>query len=176
MWVTGRATDVGREILKLNGYHRLEDIVWVKTNHIQKLIRTGRTGHHLNHSVEHLLVAYRGDLSKIKTWTQRGIDCDVLVSSVRELTSRKPEELYGIIERLVGPHARKIELFGRIHNLRDGWWTIGNELGSHRVFEKDVAERYSKVNPHDSISVSTLPASWWAEQMEKCQRQFGCEK
>lgn len=54
----------------------------------------------------------------------KNIDCDVLVSEVRE-TSRKPDEIYGIIERLC-PGGRKIELFGRPHNRCPGWITLGN--------------------------------------------------
>lgn len=35
-------------------------------------------------------------------------------------TSHKPDEIYGIIERLV-PGSRKIELFGRPHNVQPNW-------------------------------------------------------
>lgn len=44
LWVTGRAMEVGRECLDLWGYKRAEEIIWVKTNQMQKIIRTGRTG------------------------------------------------------------------------------------------------------------------------------------
>jgi mRNA (2'-O-methyladenosine-N6-)-methyltransferase len=40
------------------------------------------------------------------SWVNRGIDCDVIVSEVRE-TSRKPDEVYGMIERMC-PGGRKI--------------------------------------------------------------------
>jgi mRNA (2'-O-methyladenosine-N6-)-methyltransferase len=43
---------------------------------------------------------------KIPKWVNRGLDVDVIVSEVRE-TSRKPEEAYGLIER-VCPGGRKI--------------------------------------------------------------------
>ena len=36
-------------------------------------------------------------------------------------TSHKPDEIYGIIERL-SPGTRKIELFGRPHNVQPNWW------------------------------------------------------
>lgn len=36
--------------LQLWGYQQVEEIVWVKTNQLHRLIRTGRTGHWLNHS------------------------------------------------------------------------------------------------------------------------------
>lgn len=71
------------------------------------------------------------------SWANRGIDCDVIVSEVRE-TSRKPDEVYGMIERMC-PGGRKIgecistlnvglglksglhlEIFGRKHNTRPG--------------------------------------------------------
>ena len=71
----------------------------------------------------------------------RGLDCDVIVAEVRA-TSHKPDEvhvyflsdklqsqlhhsfvcqMYGIIERL-SPGTRKIELFGRPHNLNPNWY------------------------------------------------------
>ena len=36
-------------------------------------------------------------------------------------TSHKPDEIYGIIERL-SPGSRKIELFGRPHNVQPNWY------------------------------------------------------
>lgn len=35
-------------------------------------------------------------------------------------TSHKPDEVYGIIERL-SPGTRKVELFGRPHNVQPNW-------------------------------------------------------
>lgn len=43
----------------------------------------------------------------------------VLVLQVRA-TSHKPDEVYGIIERL-SPGTRKVELFGRPHNVQPNW-------------------------------------------------------
>ena len=37
-------------------YHICDELIWVKTNQLQRLIRTGRTGHWLNHGKEHCLV------------------------------------------------------------------------------------------------------------------------
>jgi len=48
-----------------------------------------------------------------------GLDGDVIVAEVRD-TSHKPDEIYGIIERL-SPGTRKIELFGRAHNIQPNW-------------------------------------------------------
>jgi len=59
----------------------------VKTNQLQRIIRTGRTGHWLNHSKEHCLVGIKGN-----PLVNRNIDTDVIVAEVRE-TSRKPDEV-----------------------------------------------------------------------------------
>ena len=48
--------ELGRECLSLWGYERVDEIIWVKTNQLQRIIRTGRTGHWLNHGKEHCLV------------------------------------------------------------------------------------------------------------------------
>ena len=34
LWVTGRAMELGRECLKLWGYERVDEIIWVKTNQV----------------------------------------------------------------------------------------------------------------------------------------------
>lgn len=115
LWVTGRAMELGRECLKLWGYERFDELIWVKTNQLQRIIRTGRTGHWLNHGKEHCLVGTKGNPKNLN----RGLDCDVIVAEVRA-TSHKPDEIYGIIERL-SPGTRKIELFGRPHNVQPNW-------------------------------------------------------
>ncbi|POV99150.1 hypothetical protein PSTT_13954 [Puccinia striiformis] len=115
------------------GYERIEEIVWVKTNQLQRLIRTGRTGHYLNHSKEHCLVGFKRPADKVGegsmtkeeirealSWVKSGIDTDVIVAEVRE-TSRKPDEIYEMIERAC-PGGRKLELFGRSYNFRPGWY------------------------------------------------------
>lgn len=43
LWVTGRAMELGRECLKAWGYERIDEMVWVKTNQLQGLIRTGQS-------------------------------------------------------------------------------------------------------------------------------------
>ena len=37
-------------------YKRVDELIWVKTNQLQRLIRTGRTGHWINHGKEHCIV------------------------------------------------------------------------------------------------------------------------
>jgi len=34
LWVTGRAMEIGRECLRVWGYTRVDEVVWVKTNQV----------------------------------------------------------------------------------------------------------------------------------------------
>uniref|UniRef100_A0A8C4WYF5 mRNA m(6)A methyltransferase n=1 Tax=Eptatretus burgeri TaxID=7764 RepID=A0A8C4WYF5_EPTBU len=141
LWVTGRTMEIGRECLKLWGYERVDELIWVKTNQLQRIIRTGRTGHWLNHGKEHCLVGAKGNLKGFN----RGLDCDVLVAEVRS-TSHKPDEIYGIIERL-SPGTRKIEMFGRPHNVQPNWITLGNQLDGIHLLDPEVVARFKTCYP-----------------------------
>uniref|UniRef100_A0A182JT43 mRNA m(6)A methyltransferase n=1 Tax=Anopheles christyi TaxID=43041 RepID=A0A182JT43_9DIPT len=141
LWVTGRAMELGRECLKLWGYERVDELIWVKTNQLQRIIRTGRTGHWLNHGKEHCLVGMKGNPPNLN----RGLDCDVIVAEVRA-TSHKPDEIYGIIERL-SPGTRKIELFGRPHNVQPNWITLGNQLDGIRLVDPELINSFQKRYP-----------------------------
>nr|XP_055054448.1 N6-adenosine-methyltransferase subunit METTL3 [Misgurnus anguillicaudatus] len=146
LWVTGRAMELGRECLSLWGYERVDEIIWVKTNQLQRIIRTGRTGHWLNHGKEHCLVGVKGNPQGFN----RGLDCDVIVAEVRS-TSHKPDEIYGMIERL-SPGTRKIELFGRPHNVQPNWVTLGNQLDGIHLLDPEVVSRFKKRYPDGVIS------------------------
>ncbi|CAN6674406.1 N6-adenosine-methyltransferase Ime4p [Trichomonascus vanleenenianus] len=137
LWVTGRALDVGRQCLKKWGYNHIEEIIWCKINQLGRTICTGRTGHWLNHSKEHVLMGVKGN----PNWLLRNFDVDVIVSATRD-KSHKPDELYDVAERLAGRSSRKLELFGRAHNRRDGWLTVGNQLETNHLVDKQLEARY----------------------------------
>ena len=141
LWVTGRAMELGRECLTLWGYERCDEILWLKTNQLQRIIRTGRTGHWLNHGKEHCLVGIKGDPKHLN----RGLDCDVIVAEVRA-TSHKPDEIYGMIERL-SPGTRKIELFGRQHNVQPNWITLGNQLDGVHLLDPLLIQAFKDRYP-----------------------------
>ena len=82
LWVTGRAMELGRECLEIWGYRFVQELLWVKTNQLQRIIRTGRTGHWINHSKEHCLIGVKGDLDDR---FNQNLDCDVICAEVREL-------------------------------------------------------------------------------------------
>lgn len=68
------------------------------------------------------------------------MDCDVVVAEVRE-TSRKPDEMYPLLERL-SPGTRKLELFGRMHNIRNGWVSLGNQLNNTYIVDPELKARF----------------------------------
>eukprot|EP00755_Sulcionema_specki_P038893 Sspe_Gene.23952::Locus_9389_Transcript_1_2_Confidence_0.889_Length_2016::g.23952::m.23952/K05925/METTL3_14; mRNA (2'-O-methyladenosine-N6-)-methyltransferase len=149
LWVTGRAMELGRDCLRNWGYTLKEEVVWIKINQTQRLIRMGRTGHWINHSKEHCLVGIKGNPELLT-----GLDCDVISTEVRE-TSRKPDEIYGMIERMC-PDGRKLELFGRNHNLRDGWLTLGNQLSGVRIVEPQLLEAYNRYVEKEVTKMGTV--------------------
>lgn len=163
LWVTGRAMELGRECLELWGYRRVEEVIWVKTNQLQRIIRTGRTGHWLNHSKEHCLVGIKGQPE-----VNRNIDTDVLVAEVRE-TSRKPDEMYPMLER-ISPRTRKLELFARMHNTHAGWISLGNQLNGVRLVDEGLRARFKaaypdvEIQPPDPSTKSELDSNVFASQ------------
>ncbi|KAI3389175.1 hypothetical protein SNEBB_009730 [Seison nebaliae] len=159
LWVTGRAMELGRDCLAKWGYKICNEIVWIKTNQLQKIIRTGRTGHWLNHGKEHCLIGVKGDPGADKF--HHGLDCDVIVAEVRA-TSHKPDEIYAIAERLA-PGGRKLELFGRQHNIKPNWFTLGNQLDGVHIVDLDIGKRYLERYGH----VSAM------EETEKLQKEKG---
>ena len=152
IWATARTVEVARDCLRLWGYLRVDEIVWLKTNQIGGTVRSGRTGHWLNHNKEHCLVGMKGDVSWANVGHYRQ-DCDVIVSPVRE-NSRKPDELYTMIERIVGMGDGRlcVELFGRNHNRRPGWVTLGNQLEGSKIFHPVLADRMSQCGMSDVVN------------------------
>jgi mRNA (2'-O-methyladenosine-N6-)-methyltransferase len=104
----------------------------------------------LNKTIEHCLVGVKGRPNS--NLICKGIDCDIIVSEVRE-TSHKPDEVYGLIERL-SPGTRKVELFGRPHNLQPNWITLGNQLDGVRLVEPDVVQRFKAKYPDGNVMPS----------------------
>ncbi|KAL0291858.1 UNVERIFIED_CONTAM: N6-adenosine-methyltransferase MT-A70-like [Sesamum calycinum] len=149
LWVTGRAMELGRECLELWGYKRVEEIIWVKTNQLQRIIRTGRTGHWLNHSKEHCLVGVKGNPE-----VNRNIDTDVIVAEVRE-TSRKPDEVpevFAPIRQFVG----NSWTWGQI-KLSDRWLSLGNQLQGVRLVDEGLRARFKAAYPDVDVQPSSPP-------------------
>ena len=65
---------------------------------------------------------------------------------VRE-TSRKPDEMYSLLERL-SPGTRKLEIFARQHNVKPGWVSLGNQLAGINIKETDMKARFDHSYPN----------------------------
>lgn len=63
----------------------------------------------------------------------------MVLGEVRE-TSRKPDEMYSLLERL-SPGTRKLEVFARPHNLQRGWVGLGNQLPGTCVKDPELRAR-----------------------------------
>ncbi len=107
---------------KLKFIFRLVDqITWNKKN--KKGNYQSNPGFYFRHVKQTCLVFLKGNYHSRKT-LQRLID---VVDAPRRSNSRKPDDIYEIVEQL-WPGGRYLELFGRRHNLRNGWVTLSNQL------------------------------------------------
>jgi len=70
-------------------------------------------------------------------------------------TSHKPDEIYGIIERL-SPGTRKIELFGRPHNVQPNWWVHWYRLMPDFIACSDFFKNYSHLFIQLQLASATL--------------------
>lgn len=147
LWVGSyEGLDLGRIILKKWGFRRCEDIVWIKTNKTKaQNIFAEDKGEVFRHTKEHCLIGIKGTVRRGEDayFIHANVDTDVIVGEEQPYGStRKPEELYEIIERFCLGR-RRIELFGEDHNIRQGWLTIGNSL-SRTNYSQTVYENWFK--------------------------------
>jgi len=123
MWILSEELNVAYEMLNSWGYEVVDQIIWVKLKdtkvHIQQ-------GFHFMHSFEMCLLGYKCPPGEHVEYNSK-VSNNIVFADVR-IKYQKPEELYEIID-LMMPGAKKIELFARNHNLRPGWFSLGNQLG-----------------------------------------------
>lgn len=131
---TAEGLEAGRHCLSKWGFRRCEDICWIKTNKdpSRKYLSASNQEPYsvLTHTKEHCLMGIRGTVRRNTDShvIHANCDTDVIVSEEPELGStRKPEELYQVIERFCLGR-RRLELFGEDHNIREGWVTVGKSL------------------------------------------------
>ncbi|CAJ1418382.1 unnamed protein product, partial [Effrenium voratum] len=116
----------------------MDDICWVKTNRHAKLDARGNVQQGvmygdtsiIQRSKEHCLVGVKGTVKRsVDThFIHANCDVDLIMEEEKSFGStQKPTELYETIEHFCLGR-RRLELFGRDRNLRDGWLTLGNGL------------------------------------------------
>ncbi|KNC98158.1 uncharacterized protein SPPG_06562 [Spizellomyces punctatus DAOM BR117] len=124
--------DQGRSLLRKWGYRRCEDICWVKTNKTWPGTPLMAPPSVFQHTKEHCLMGIRGTVRRSTDghFIHCNVDTDVIIAEEPEdLTTRKPEELYYLIEHFCMGR-RRLELFGNDENIRRGWITVGLGLST----------------------------------------------
>ena len=128
LWTTAPFLEKAFTVIAAWGFKYSSGLVWTK----DKL----GTGYWARSQHEHLLIGRRG---KFRAPAPAHRPSSVIQASRRE-HSRKPDEVYSIIERAY-PDLPKIELFAR--HARPGWTAWGDEAPSttqnkqKRIFESD---------------------------------------
>ena len=64
----------------------------------------------------------------------------------------KPDEIYGIIERLVGSNSKKLELFARNWNVSSArryqnWVCIGNQIQKTVIMDDEISKKFDREYP-----------------------------
>ncbi|CAG8544715.1 2050_t:CDS:2 [Acaulospora colombiana] len=140
--------DRGRQLLLKWGYRRCEDIVWIKTNKAWEGSRFFEERSVFQRTKEHCIMGIKGTVRRSTDghFIHCNVDTDVIISEEPPFGStRKPEELYHIIEHFCLGR-RRLELFGEDHNIRPGWLTIGNGLSSSNFDANTYASYFSEQN------------------------------
>lgn len=88
------------------------------------------------HSTEICLIGVKKDDDGNYLEVVQKVSNDIIFAQTQK-RSQKPEALYDVIERMF-PGAFKVELFARNHNIRKGWLSLGNQLGSHYNWAHDA--------------------------------------
>lgn len=119
MWATFPMLKEAFEVIESWGFeYKTVAFNWIKLN------KNGKPffgmGHYTKSNSEVCLLATKGDGLEVRDHT-----ISQIVMSVRGEHSRKPKEVYALIEKLYGD-VSKIELFAR--HKREGWCVWGNEV------------------------------------------------
>lgn len=127
MWVVSAQLIQGLQVMESWGFkYRTIAFAWAKKTKNGKNAKTyGRCC--TMQSVEICLVGKKGAPPRFAE------NVEQIIEAVRTTHSTKPTEVYGRIEQIVGPDARKVELFAR--QSQPGWTSIGNDIDG-----KDIRE------------------------------------
>lgn len=116
LWVTNATLRAGYDVLEAWGFTPRSPLTWVKPVY--------GLGQYLRNASEHVLLGTRGrapvQYRSQPTW----------MFLPRQEHSRKPDELYSVIDRVSGPEAKKLELFARRRPPAPNWSVWGNEIDS----------------------------------------------
>ncbi|EZG43329.1 SAM-binding domain protein [Gregarina niphandrodes] len=122
---------------------------------------------------EHCLMGLRGAVKRSQDHhiVHTNIDTDVIVGDTpvgydemeQLINTRKPAELYDIIERFALGR-RKLELFGTTRNIRPGWLTVGRNVERTEFDHATYASWFIDYNPTDNLDSSNKEAEKYLAQ------------
>jgi N6-adenosine-specific RNA methylase IME4 len=123
LWIPNGLLAEGLKVMKEWGFKYKTNIVWHKIRKDGEPDGSGLGGY-FRHATEIVLFGVRGNLTTLRSWTQVNI-----IKSRRREHSRKPDELYNIIERCSpSPY---LELFAR--GTRSGWHAWGDQAKNYKI-------------------------------------------
>eukprot|EP00924_Labyrinthula_sp_SR-Ha-C_P005510 augustus_masked-scaffold_62-processed-gene-0.16-mRNA-1 protein AED:1.00 eAED:1.00 QI:0/-1/0/0/-1/1/1/0/2107 len=123
IWVVRGKEKVVEKLFERNSIQYKGKILWIKTNGKDKILSTlGNLT--MKCTEECYLGVYNNLPGCLKV---RSLGKEILYGR-RNGNSQKPIELYNLIEQSCTDKGRFLELFGRKNNLREKWFTVGNEL------------------------------------------------
>lgn len=136
LWVPNALIGEGLEVMKRWGFTYKTNLVWYKVRKDNGPDRRG-VGFYFRNVTELVLFGVRG--TKVRTLKPGRTQANLLQTRKRE-HSRKPDELYDIIESCSrGPY---LELFARYR--RHGWQQWGDELAVATPRERVVSRRLQR--------------------------------
>jgi N6-adenosine-specific RNA methylase IME4 len=128
LWVPNALVSLGLKVMSAWGFEYKTNLVWYKIRKDGGPDRRG-VGFYFRNVTEMVLFGVRGSFRTLAPGRRQE---NIIVSRKRE-HSRKPDELYPIIEACSpGPY---LELFARIN--RKGWATWGNETEKYGLNEPE---------------------------------------
>jgi N6-adenosine-specific RNA methylase IME4 len=117
LWTTASHLEQAFKVINAWSFKFSTSAVWIKTDCAPGL------GHFVRHQHEILLIARRGEFPS----PSPNVRPSSVISAPRREHSRKPDEVYEIIERMY-PSLLRIELFAR--GRRPGWDAWGNQANT----------------------------------------------
>ena len=125
LWVPNALLPDGIEVLRAWGFEYKSNIVWHKVRKDGGSDGRG-VGFYFRNVTELVLFGVRGKNARTLSPARRQVN---LISTRKREHSRKPDELYDVIEACSrGPF---LELFAR--DTRDGWFGWGDEASQYRI-------------------------------------------
>jgi N6-adenosine-specific RNA methylase IME4 len=131
LWIPNALMSLGLKVMETWGFTYKTNIVWYKIRKDGGPDRRG-VGFYFRNVTELVLFGVKGSYRTLAPGRRQE---NIIISRKRE-HSRKPDELYKIIEACSS--APYLELFAR--NQRQGWITWGNETEKYELSEQSLAQ------------------------------------